>query len=409
MIELFRKFQMMLTLALGAFPLAVLLLAHGQHPYLEYVLLFPALYLLFSMIGLLVSKKIRLLYGTLLSITALACTLLFAGQTKLIPLLASVLLYIFLLLWSISMASWPSNLELPVTIRFVCFGLHLVAQYAVLTDRIESNPVLTEHAALLHLAFVVFLFFILLSMNRDSMNKASTEFRRVPHSLRRKNVIITLVLFALACAASFIPYIFDWIKKFIGWLIEILILLMSRQQSNEPSTATTAAPTEMIGETVPLPELPVKELSPIFEFIIIAFGGLFFACVVVLLVYWMIKKTIALTGKLLGVLERYAAAASEDYEDEITDTRKDASGEKINRKRRFVQMKDEMQKPANPGESIRFRYRRLLRKHPEWTADTTARENIPAQMAMLYEQARYSDSIVTENEADQFHLGTKHL
>jgi len=409
MSELFRKFQMMSTLALGSVPLVVLLFAYSGHSHLSYAWIYPIVYLVFSMIGLLVNKKIRLLYGILFSTLTLAFCFLFFSGSELLPVLAAVLLYVLLFLWSISMASWPSGFELPVLVRFVLFGVHIVTQYAVLADRIETKPLLTAQAAGLHLAFIGFLFLILLSMNRDSMNKASTEFRRVPQSMRRKNVIMTLVLFALACAASFIPYIYDWIKEFVVWLIGIIILLMSRQQSDPPSTATTAAPTETVAESLPVAEYQPKELSPIFEFIILAFGGLVFACVVVFLVYWLIKRVISLAGRLWGALERYAAAASEDYEDEITDTRKDAERERIAKKRRRDIIKEELQKPENPGQRIRSRYRRLLRKHPEWTADTTARENIPVDLAVLYEHARYSDNTVSEEEAERFHAGAKHI
>lgn len=409
MSELFRKFQMMSTLALGSVPLIVLLFAYSEHSHLDYVWIYPIVYLAFSMIGLLVNKKIRLVYGILISAFALALCFLFVSGSELFPALAAVLLYALLFLWSISMASWPSNFELPVLIRFALFGVHLVTQYAVLADRIEAKPLLTSHAPGLHLAFIGYLFLVLLSMNRDSMSKASTEFRRVPQSMRRKNVIMTLVLFALACGASFIPYIYDWLKKFVVWLIGIIILLMSRQQSDSQSTVTTSAPTETIEESLPMTEYQPKELSPIFEFIILAFGGLVFTCVVVFLVYWLIKRAISLAGRLWGVLERYAAAASEDYEDEITDTRKDAAGERIAKKRQRGIMKEELQKPTNPGQRIRFLYRRLLRKHPEWTADTTARENIPVDLAMLYEHARYSDNAVLDEEAERFQAGAKHL
>ena len=63
----------------------------------------------------------------------------------------------------------------------------------------------------------------------------------------------------------------------------------------------------------------------------------------------------------------------------------------------------------SPGERIRDRYLRLLRKHPDWTAHTTARENIPEELATLYERARYSAHNPTEGEAEQFRSGTKGL
>jgi hypothetical protein len=55
-----------------------------------------------------------------------------------------------------------------------------------------------------------------------------------------------------------------------------------------------------------------------------------------------------------------------------------------------------------PGQRVRYRYRRLLKKHPEWTQDKTARENLPEDPAGIYERARYSRDTVTEEEAKQF-------
>ena len=108
------------------------------------------------------------------------------------------------------------------------------------------------------------------------------------------------------------------------------------------------------------------------------------------------------------MLERYVAAVSEDYEDEIKDTRMESEGERIIKKRRQSVWKKE-QAPANPGENIRFRYRQLLRKHPQWTANTTARENMPEELAELYEQARYSSHPVTESQAVRFSAKSKDL
>jgi len=63
----------------------------------------------------------------------------------------------------------------------------------------------------------------------------------------------------------------------------------------------------------------------------------------------------------------------------------------------------------SPRETIRYRYQRLLRKHPEWAQSTTARENIPTELARLYEQARYSCHPIDESEAERFQTGSRKL
>ena len=55
-----------------------------------------------------------------------------------------------------------------------------------------------------------------------------------------------------------------------------------------------------------------------------------------------------------------------------------------------------------PKERIRYRYKRLSLRHEEWFAGSTARENLPVELAEVYERARYSDDALTAEEAAQF-------
>ena len=47
-------------------------------------------------------------------------------------------------------------------------------------------------------------------------------------------------------------------------------------------------------------------------------------------------------------------------------------------------------------------YARLLRKKPQWTSSSTARENLPENAAALYERARYSEHPISSEDADSF-------
>jgi len=98
---------------------------------------------------------------------------------------------------------------------------------------------------------------------------------------------------------------------------------------------------------------------------------------------------------------QYFAVASQDYVDEITDTREDGgevSGSLLARIRRMAVSERGM----SPAGRIRHRYRVLLRRHPDWHASRTARENLPEETAALYEAARYSGREVSEEEAERF-------
>ena len=112
---------------------------------------------------------------------------------------------------------------------------------------------------------------------------------------------------------------------------------------------------------------------------------------------------------LMHRLSRYVSTVSEDYEDEITDTRDDGERERVRSRRRNRRAAVAEDKNMSPGERIRRRYLRLLYKHPEWSLGATAREKLPADAAPLYEQARYSDHPLTEEDAARFATEIKRL
>ena len=136
-------------------------------------------------------------------------------------------------------------------------------------------------------------------------------------------------------------------------------------------------------------------------FMVLALIGLAVAILAALRIVW--KKLRVLARKLWMLLNRYALAASEDYVDEVSDTRE--TGETVSSGRRslfdnwFRQVNEEK---LTPVERVRYRYRRLLRRHQEWQPGSTARENLPADSAVIYERARYSGADITPQEAETF-------
>ena len=117
----------------------------------------------------------------------------------------------------------------------------------------------------------------------------------------------------------------------------------------------------------------------------------------------MIKLLRKLIRRFLSGMSDYAANVSEDYIDEITDTRIALPKKKRNR----VSAADE--RAMTPAQRIRYRYQRLLYKHPNWDQGSTARENLPTEAAAVYEQARYSSHPVTQEDAALFISKTKRV
>ena len=405
--ERFRKFQMIATLALGSAPISVLFLRFLWPELLPWAWIYPVAYGVLCLLGGLISAKVRLLYGILVSAASVAVTMILSEQFTWYPALIVDAVYVALFLGSLTIFSWPSDLELPEVLRLMCVAVHLAAQFAISMDGAESQPLLTAYAPGLHGAFVMLLLLLPFSMNRCSINSASTKTRQVPEGMRRKNTVMTFVLVAFACVLSFIPYIYNWIKNLFVWLGRMLLSLLWAKPSEQQPSAVIPN-TETMEQMGPVVENEISPLTPIMNAIFFILGVLLVTGFLVLLIVKLTRKLQTIVKNVWSILEQYVSAVTEDYEDEIKDTRMESEGERIIKKRRAPVWKKE-QAPTNPNENIRFHYRQLLRRHPQWTANTTARENMPEELAELYEQARYSSHPVTEPEASQFSAEAKKL
>lgn len=405
--EMFRKFQMILSMALGSVPVAVLVFMWLEPRLLSMAWIYPVTLCVFSMISAFVPSKVRLLYGMVISAATIALTVLYADQNTWIPLLMAAVCYLALFLWSLTVFGWRPDRELPELMQLIGCTVHLIAQFAVSMDKAKAQPLLTAQAPILHGAFVCFLLLLPFAMNRGSINKASTKTRQVPNGMRKKNTWMTLVLVALACAVSFIPYIYEGMKAAVLWLVAMLMGLLSWETS-EPHTAPTTPPVESAEGAIPIVEAEKGPFAELLELILLVLGGILIVGIVVCFAVLCIRKMVKWMGKVWTMLEGYASAVAEDYEDEITDIREESLAQRIDRHRSIALWRKE-QIPTDPGENIRYRYRRLLRKHPQWTANTTARENMPEYLAKIYEKARYSDHVMTESESQQFQKGSADL
>jgi len=115
------------------------------------------------------------------------------------------------------------------------------------------------------------------------------------------------------------------------------------------------------------------------------------------------RRLRVLLRRLWALLQRYTLAASEDYVDEVSDTR-ESGDDSLSRRRRSLRRKLRQvnEESLSPAARIRYRYQRLLWKRLEWGPGTTARENLPEETAILYEKARYSSAEPSAEEAEHF-------
>ena len=122
---------------------------------------------------------------------------------------------------------------------------------------------------------------------------------------------------------------------------------------------------------------------------------------------FLLRRALILARRLLARLRAYAAVVSDDYSDEITDTRSE-DGRRDEYLRRRRGRRTSSPAPSAPGARIRWRYARLLARG-KWASSSTARENLPQEAAALYERARYSDLPVSKEDADRFDASILHL
>ena len=117
------------------------------------------------------------------------------------------------------------------------------------------------------------------------------------------------------------------------------------------------------------------------------------------------EKMLALVRNSGAKLRSYLNAVSEDYIDEISDTREDPDHVRRRAKKPRVISPLELGK-LSANERIRYRYRQLLRQNPQWPKGSTPRENLK-DAASVYEAVRYGEQTATDADARKFSEETK--
>lgn len=406
-----RKAQHPLLLAMASLPAAMLLtlaMAPGCFPWCWCL---PGGYVLCAWLCLLIPGRKRLIAA------AAASVLMAAGSLALLPWRAQVLLlllpamYIALLLWTLPIGGWPHNRELPIGWHVGGVLTHLTLQVLINISRAAGNGVYTPAQTPLLISFLAYAALVLLALNRASLDSAAQSRRKVPLLMQRQNRIITLTLLLVSLLVAAIPAIGAALRTswdvVTGWLLRLLSLLAALvplPSGGGGSPGGGGAADMDFGESQ-----PPSAFALLMEKIVSAAVQVIVIVALLLLAYVVGRKLWKLLKLLWARMLRYSAAASEDYEDEITSTRDESDTEReglLTRLRRSVPIAE---KGGTPAQQVRLRYRQLRRKHADWSAAATARETIPPEAAALYERARYAGHDLTDEEAARFREGTKRL
>lgn len=406
--EFFRKSQFVILIALGCYPASVLAALLTMPALLPTIWLYPLVFGIAGICGLLFPGKPRFILAALGVLALTVPALVFwSGTTGAIGLLIGVI-FSGLLICTLRIGAWEAGRELPAGWLACMLAMLLVGCFL---SFVEER--LAHTAIPMRISLFVFMFLAMRSLNRASLFLAAGGKRSFSPAMIGKNTLMTVALFFIALALALLPSAWELVKLLFGWLGQLIDWLKELFSSFAPaetvSEATTVPTTEVLntaeGLEVLTENIPRREPSAaqqvMMTSIVLAVlipAGIFGA-------YKLIRLLIKGIRGLISLVDTAVNAQTDDYEDEITDTRQDGQSET---KRDAREKKPKVSESSmEPGERIRYRYRRLAKKHPEWQDHNTARENLPETPAGLYERARYSDHTITPEEAERFKLETK--
>lgn len=407
-----RKCQFPVILACEFIPIPLLLLVYLTDTLLPFAYAYTGLYILLTVIGILLPGKLRPYFSILGCLLILGLSGLALMQEMTIFLIFPNALYLVLFMISMQIGSWGPEEELHTYWIWTGVLVHLIAQFLMAGARNTGIDRLEVIRPVIMVAFFVYMFFAMLSLNRGSMSLSSMGRQKVAQSMKGKNVVFTLVVFGISALIALVPpliragekllnWVVDGVGGFIVWIIKATFIDLTATR-NESVDA----------EEIDLSEFIPSETNRLAEFmqnIALTVIKLAFFALMLFALFVLLRFLFRILKKMVTRFIRYNNSLSEDYEDEITDTREDDDREVslIQRLKNQLEPPDDPNLP--PSQRIRRRFMRILRRHPEWAPGSTAREKLSADSAALYERARYSNHPISEEEAARFQSETKRV
>lgn len=290
-------------------------------------------------------------------------------------------------------------------IVFTGLLIHVAAQiWLNLMDGTALQATYAPVRPLLTATLVIFLACSVLTLNQLNLASALPEAQAVPGSIRRRNRLLTFLMLVAALLISLIPALGRWLtlawdmlRTVVAQVIRWLIDLYPAPAPVQGGGGAGAADFSMLGEAA-----PTSPLAVILEKIMLALAFAFLAVLLVKALRILGQKLMMFLRWGFQRLQSYASSATEDYVDELQNTREQGDERfLLNRlRRRRISARELEAMP--PRERIRVLYAMARRKHPEWPASGTARETLQEESARIYERARYSTHPVTEEDAGRF-------
>lgn len=409
--DFLRKCQHPLLMALISIPVALIVVINAAPDLLNRMWALPAAFAVLSWGCLVLPGKRRLLGGIISAVLLIVLGALLLNVKEKLLLAALPVLYAALIFVTLPIGGWPRDRELNMAwyVAGICF--YVLIQLLINGSRSLGADVYGAAAVPVVVCFLAFAGLLLLALNRASLDSAAMSRRTVPVLMRRQNLVITLVLLVIGILIAAVPAIGSMLNKLWDWVMQGMALLSALLMTLLPERSSQgggpAAPGDMqmsFGEAQEPSALAVmleKMLSVVV--IVLLIIAIFFAGRA------LIRQLIRFAKYMWGRLGHYGAAASEDYEDEITDTRDEPGTERTSLLGRLRRMAPADDKGLSASERVRYRYKRLKQKRRDWSRASTARETLPEAAATLYERVRYGDEALTEEEASRFREDTRRV
>ena len=397
-----------LMVALDFLPVPLLLTAYYAPNFLPYVWIWPFSYVLLEGLSTAIRGKWRVLYGgcELAAMTALAVWMgswITHWSVYMIPAMYGGVLLVEL------PRSPEAKLAQTHLLIYEIMGIaaHLVAQLFSYSAQIRNDAVLNAVMPWLTVSFFLFILLALILRNETALSHVSSGRLLVSAIMKRKNLLLTLALFGIALGIACVPVVVSAIKAVflwgiaaLQWAVDVFASLFRLDGLNGGESSGSDGP------MLPFEGGQTPDSSQLSSAVITIIALLLVAAMLCLGSYWLIKKLIVLARVLYRKLSRYLHAVSEDYVDEITDTREDNDQSVYCGKQQKKLSGKEMRK-LPPDQRIRYRYWLLMRKHSQWLPGSTARENLNTAAASIYEHVRYGEYAASEADDRQFADETK--
>ena len=405
--SLWKRLPLSLMIPCAIVPLPLALMAKHAPSMLHLAWIWTATFALMDCWNNIIRGKWRILYG-------LAQVGIFTGLALwMFSSLEDTPLFLIPMMYGIAaLAELPRNTDKrALQVRLVTYGIvgvafHLIIQVFLYTSTLSGNPVLEPVAPWLLIAFFLFVFSGVIMLNRANLSLISQGRLFVSTVMKRKNLLLTLAFFAIALVVACIPGVIAAVSKLFQWLFVTLLFLFSLLGNLGKAPPDSTMPSVEPGENIfgdPGPETVRPEWL---EILIAVLSLLVVAAAVVFGVYILSRKLMQLIRYLDKRLRSYLNSVTEDYIDEVTDTRDDPDR---------VQRRAQKQRPLSPFEvgklspnqRIRYRYRQLMRQNPQWSKGSTPRENLSREAASVYEAVRYGKETASDADAKRFAEETK--